>query len=247
MLFSKVPYSLPIWASLFSQDNRPTNRIVLGSLPTPIHEWKPPGYEAYNCYVKRDDLSSFELSGNKVRKLEFLMAKAIDEGYDSIITIGGIQSNHARATACCARQLGLDPYLILRTPNPDDDPGYEGNLLLNRMVGAKIFTVSTGTYARFGSQGLLKQLEASLISEGKKPFLIPVGGSDDVGAWGYLNAIEEIIHQTKTLKINNFDHIIFACGSGGTANGIALGAKLSGMSSKIHAVCVCDTPGRILV
>ena len=199
-------------------------------------------------FIKRDDLTSFDLSGNKVRKLEFLMAQALRGEYDSVVTIGGIQSNHARSTACCARQLGLEPHLILRNSNDlTQDPSYTGNLLLDRMVGAKIYQVSTGTYARLGSKNLCAQLESQLQNEGKKPYVIPVGGSNVLGAWGYLEAINEISTQIRNANNENglpmkFDHIVFACGSGGTATGLALGARLASLGSKIHAVGVCDSP-----
>lgn len=122
------------------------------------------------------------------------------------------------------------------------DIGLQGNILLNRMVGAHIHLVSTSTYARAGSPSLLAQLEAQLVAEGKRPYIIPVGGSDSVGVWGYLEAISEIMIQQQQMGIGKFNHIVFACGSGGTATGIALGARLAGMGSKVHAVGVCDSP-----
>ncbi len=90
---------------------------------------------------QRDDLSGFEMGGNKVRKLEFLMAAAVEAGADCVVTIGGIQSNHCRATAAAARYLGLDAHLVLRTSTPDEDPGLAGNLLVMRMLGAKLHLV----------------------------------------------------------------------------------------------------------
>lgn len=193
-------------------------------------------------WIKRDDLSSFDLSGNKVRKLEFLMAAAVASGHDSIITIGGQQSNHARATACCSKQLGLESHLILRCPDPEKDPGLAGNLLLNRLVGANIYTVSPGTYARIGSAELTAQLAEKLRAQGKNPYVVPVGGSNELGAWGYIEFVRELIQQCQDMAIGDFDHIIFACGSGGTATGIALGLRLSGIKTKVHAVGVCDSP-----
>lgn len=126
--------------------------------------------------------SSFDLSGNKVRKLEFLLADALEKGHDCVITIGGIQSNHARATAVAARQLGLQPYLILRRPTGSTDQpiSLTGNLLLDRMVDAKIRTVTTGTYMRIGSQKLGEQLVEELRAEGRNPYLVPVGGSNSL-------------------------------------------------------------------
>ena len=245
-MFHRVPYVAPSWlVDHISPDLLPTSKVVLGRLPTPIHELKGvPGLEGTGlmCYIKRDDLSSFDLSGNKVRKLEFLLNEY--DQCDSVITIGGIQSNHARATAVAARQLGLDPYLILRTQDTVEDvkQSVVGNLLLDRMVGSDIRLVSTGTYARLGSAVLTEQLATQLRAEGRRPLVIPVGGSNAKGAFGYLEAIEEIRQQCKGFV--GFDHIVFACGSGGTAAGLAIGSKLSGLGDTclVHAVGVCDSP-----
>jgi D-cysteine desulfhydrase len=136
-LYNRITYNPPSWIT----DNLktaiiPKTRIRLFNGPTPIHAFKIPGIEQseLSCFIKRDDLTSFDMSGNKVRKLEFLMADALSaqESYDSVITIGGLQSNHARATAVASRQLGLDPYLILRTKEQTDDINIVGNLLFNR-------------------------------------------------------------------------------------------------------------------
>lgn len=100
-------------------DSLPRSRVRLAQLPTPIHQLRTPVDLGVDIYVKRDDLTSFELSGNKVRKLEFLLADALEKGYDSVVTVGGVQSNHCRATAVASRQLGLEPYIILRTDDPE--------------------------------------------------------------------------------------------------------------------------------
>jgi D-cysteine desulfhydrase len=215
----------------------PSYKLSLGRFPTPIHEFKVPGLEACQVWIKRDDLTSCDLSGNKVRKLEFLLADALQGGYDSVITIGGLQSNHARATAVASRQLGLEPHLILRTTNTPEEIDLTGNLLWNRMIGSKIYTVSPGSYARIGSNNLVSQLQIQLKDSGKNPYCIPVGGSNALGSFGYMETIREIISCGV-----DFDHIIFGCGSGGTAAGIAIGVKLAGLKSKVHAVGVCDSP-----
>jgi D-cysteine desulfhydrase family pyridoxal phosphate-dependent enzyme len=241
-ILNRVAYSPPTWlVHNLKPEFIPSTRIQLGRFPTPVHHFNIPGIERLelSCFIKRDDLSSFDLSGNKVRKLEFLMAEATKDGsdHDCVITIGGLQSNHARATAVAARQLGLDPYLILRTRDEAKDVELVGNLLLDRLVGSDIRLVSPGTYGRVGSVALTQQLAEQLRSEGRNPYVIPVGGSNTLGAFGYMDAIREIIDQEL-----NVDHIVFACGSGGTAAGIALGVHFAGLSSKVHAVCVCDTP-----
>ncbi|CAI5971881.1 unnamed protein product [Closterium sp. NIES-64] len=200
-------------------------------------------------YIKRDDLSGMELSGNKVRKLEFLLADALSKGADTLITIGGIQSNHCRATAVAARLAGLEAHLILRTSRAlaGSDPGLEGNLLVERMVGAKVHLVTKEEYAKHGSEHLGKVLAERLAAEGRRPYVIPVGGSNALGTWGYMEAVREIEQQLGRGEAGGasaFDDIAMACGSGGTSAGLALGVHLSALSStRVHAYSVCDSPG----
>lgn len=228
--------------------------------------------------IKRDDCTSgVELGGNKIRKLEFLIADALACEYDSVVTIGGQQSNHCRATAAISRMVGLQPHLILRTSSPptgggkgDDqdnnqnDLGLIGNLLVDRMVGSQIYTCTPGEYGRIGSNELIARLCTLLRDNGRKPYPIPVGGSNGLGTWGYINAVQEIISQLQQQQGHENaanlpslpDHIVFACGSGGTAAGIALGIALAYNNNnnnksqsqvmspppKVHAVGVCDDP-----
>ena len=197
--------------------------------------------------IKRDDTSGLELSGNKVRKLEFLMAEALAGGHDCVVTIGGIQSNHCRATAAAAALLGVDAHLILRCPakDVDGDLGLCGNLLLDRLLGATLHTCTVGEYQRVGSPGLTAALAEQLRAQGKKPYVIPVGGSNALGTWGYIEAVRELEAQLAdraAAGLPEVTHIVFACGSGGTAAGLALGAHLSGLKAKVHGVGVCDTP-----
>jgi D-cysteine desulfhydrase family pyridoxal phosphate-dependent enzyme len=197
--------------------------------------------------MKRDDMSGgVELGGNKVRKLEFLLAEALALGHDSVVTIGGEQSNHCRATASAARMVGLEPHLILRSARADsvhageDNFGLVGNLLIDRMVGSKIYTCTPGEYGRVGSKALVERLCQYLRDkESKNPYPIPVGGSNGCGTWGYLQAVDELAQQWD----EPLDHVVFATGSGGTASGIALGLALCpSFSPKVHAVGVCDDP-----
>ncbi|QHO53297.1 Putative D-cysteine desulfhydrase 1 [Arachis hypogaea] len=204
---AKKPYTPPSWASHLNP--LPSHVFSLAHRPTPIHRWNlpnlPPNTE---LWLKRDDLSGMQLSGNKVRKLEFLMADAVSQGADCIITIGGIQSNHCRATAVAAKYLNLDCYLILRT-----------------------------------SKTLTNVLKEKLIKEGRKPYIIPVGGSNSLGTWGYIEAIREIEQQIQS-EANDikFDDIVVACGSGGTIAGLSLGSSLSTLKARVHAFSVCDDP-----
>lgn len=241
---SKKPYDPPSWASHLNPI--PSHIFSLGHVPTPIHKWNLPNLpNNTEVWLKRDDLSGMQLSGNKVRKLEFLLAEAVAQGADCIITIGGIQSNHARATAVAAKYLDLDCYLILRTSKVlvDKDPGLTGNLLVERLVGAHIDLVSKEEYAKTGSLALTNLLKEKLIREGRKPYVIPVGGSNSLGTWGYIEAVREIEQQLQTGDGKaEFDDIVVACGSGATTAGLAIGSWLSELKAKVHAFSVCDDP-----
>lgn len=244
-----VPYSSPPWLTCpggVQPQKVPSSRISLGRFPTPLQRMDIPGgkSEELEWWVKRDDLSSFDLSGNKVRKLEFLLWDAKSKNCDCVITVGGEQSNHCRATAVATRQIGLEPYLVLRRSpgrSANDHLGFVGNVLFDRMVGSKIYTVSVGTYAQYGGDRLISMLATRLEDEGKKPYTIPIGGSNPLGAFGYIDCISELIAQTEALALT-FDHIVVACGSGGTLAGLAIGHRLAGLQSKLHVVGVCDTP-----
>ncbi|KAJ6764910.1 hypothetical protein OIU74_023725 [Salix koriyanagi] len=241
---SRKAYAPPSWASLLNPI--PSHIFSLGHLPTPIHKWNLPNLPANTeVYLKRDDLSGMQMSGNKVRKLEFLMADAVAQGADCIITIGGIQSNHCRATAVAAKYLNLDCYLILRTSKVvvDKDPGLTGNLLVERLVGANVQLISKEEYAQIGSVNLTNDLKEKLVKEGRKPYVIPVGGSNSLGTWGYIEAIREIEQQVQaTTGRIKFDDIVVACGSGATIAGLALGSWLGTLKAKVHAFAVCDDP-----
>ncbi|KAB5531724.1 hypothetical protein DKX38_018394 [Salix brachista] len=272
---SRKAYAPPSWASLLNPI--PSHIFSLGHLPTPIHKWNLPNLPANTeVYLKRDDLSGMQMSGNKVRKLEFLMADAVAQGADCIITIGGIQSNHCRATAVAAKYLNLDCYLILRTSKVvvDKDPGLTGNLLVERLIGANVQLISKEEYAQIGSvvfmeevtlheipfsavifttclhllisvslKNLTNDLKEKLVKEGRKPYVIPVGGSNSLGTWGYIEAIREIEQQVQsTTGRIKFDDIVVACGSGATIAGLALGSWLGSLKAKVHAFAVCDDP-----
>ncbi|XP_010549032.1 PREDICTED: bifunctional D-cysteine desulfhydrase/1-aminocyclopropane-1-carboxylate deaminase, mitochondrial [Tarenaya hassleriana] len=238
------PYSPPPWASHLHPI--PSHSFSLAHVPTPIHRWNLPNLPiGAEVWIKRDDLTGMELSGNKVRKLEFLMAEAVAHQADSVITIGGIQSNHCRATAVVSNYLNLRPYLILRTSKllVDEDPGLVGNLLVERLVGAHVNLISKEEYASIGSVALSDVLKERLENEGRKPYVIPVGGSNSLGTWGYIEAAREIEQQLQSRSDGlKFDDIIVACGSGGTVAGISLGSWLGPLKAKVHAFSVCDDP-----
>lgn len=240
--FESVPYHPPPWAATQPGLILPSHRIPLGLLPTPIQRWTPPGLpEGVELYIKRDDLTGMQLSGNKVRKLEFILAEAKAKGHDCVVTLGGIQSNHARATAVAARYVGLDAHLILRTSRAivDQDPGLVGNLMLNRLMGAHIHLVSKEEYSQHGQVVLGEALVAQLQQEGRNPYLIPVGGSSGLGTWGYIEMANEVLRQASEEGLGLTD-IVTACGSGGTTAGLAVGATLSGSGIRVTGYMVCD-------
>ena len=222
-------YNGPVWLPPYA--NPPTRRLRLAHLPTPLHHWPVPRVaEGTEVWIKRDDCTGCELSGNKIRKLEFLLAEAVAGGADSVITVGGIQSNHCRATAAAARRVGLEPHIILRSAAPKEDPGLCGNLMIDRMVGAEMHLVGEGEFNEKGGWGLVCELRDSLIAEGRKPYCFPSGGSNGVGTWGYVETIAELKRQAESAGVH-FDRIYFACGSGGTGAGLALGVAWSGLSA----------------
>lgn len=222
-----VPYVPPSWIPEWLPV--PSHRFNLAQLPTRVEEWPL----APDLYIKRDDYTASEMSGNKIRKLEFLLAAAVQGGCDSCVTVGGIQSNHCRATAVAARRVGLEPHLILRA-DQRDDVGLEGNLMLSRLVGAKVHLVSPAEYQERGAPSLVEEVTDSLVKEGRKPYAFSSGGSNPLGTWGYVQAIAELEDE--------WDRIYFACGSGGTAAGLALGIQLSGMRAELVGLCVDDSP-----
>ncbi|WP_343327471.1 pyridoxal-phosphate dependent enzyme [Staphylococcus gallinarum] len=164
-----------------------------------------------NIYIKRDDYTGSEISGNKVRKLEYTMQYVLDHGYDTIITTGAITSNHARATAALCAKCNVSCHLVLRGEMAE----YEGNLFLDAMLGAHIHIIEPTSSREDAMDKLYKTFEG----QGKTPFLIPVGASDWIGTHGYVNAYNEIIKQQDELKVH-FDSINVAVGSGGTYAGI---------------------------
>ena len=215
--------------------------INLARLPTPIQSFRRFGEKlSVELYVKRDDLTGAALSGNKIRKLEFVFADVFAQKADTVITCGGAQSNHCRATAIAAAMLGLNCRLLLRTPDPSNPPPLEGNILLDRMSGAEIVWITPEEYK---NRDIFFQREAqSLKDAGRKPYIIPEGASYPVGAWGYIRATEELINDLASIPggANQPITIINAAGSGGTTAGLILGAKMFDLNARIVSVNVCD-------
>jgi D-cysteine desulfhydrase len=215
-------------------------RLKLAHLPTPIE--RSPALDALvgtEVWVKRDDATGGAEAGNKLRKLEFLFAAAQHERADAVITCGGIQSNHARATAIVARRLGCKPVLLLRTEAAPSTR--EGNLLLDDLVDAELRFITREQYAQ--RDALMAEAAAGLVRQGLRAYVIPEGGSNGLGALGYFAAMREIRVQLDAAVgalPARFDAIVHACGSGGTAAGAVLGARSCGVADEVIAMAVCD-------
>ena len=189
----------------------------------------------HRLWVKRDDLTGCTLSGNKVRKLEYITAHAIDTGCDTLITCGGLQSNHCRATALAGAQLGLKVHLLLRGAEPGE---WEGNFLLDQLAGAEVNCYPKQQYVEEIGD-LFAHWQAHYANLGSKALAVPTGGSDGIGVWGYIAACEELKRDFAGAGIESA-HIVSATGSGGTQAGLTLGAELHGLPATVWGVNVCD-------
>ncbi len=202
-------------------------KLKLAFTPTPIQEIK---FEGRKFLVKRDDLSGIELSGNKVRKLEYLLYQAKKEKADYVFTCGGDQSNHARATAIAAAKIGIKSRLFLWGKNI---PVSDGNMFLDKLSGAEIFFMNKKNYD-FVNEIMQEESEV-LAGKGKKVYVIPEGGSTTLGIWGYISFIEEL---KKQIDLKNIEGLLIAAGTGGTAAGILAGLALYNSKLKVYAVNV---------
>ena len=205
-------------------------RVSLGVFPTPIQKLENiSALLNTNVYIKRDDLSGLGLGGNKVRKLEFLLADARAQGAEIVFTTGGAQSNHAMLTAAAAGKLGMKAILVLKKRGVT---ACRGNQLLERLMGTDVRFVDTDDYADIYAE--MDRIGASL---GSPYYKIPCGGSNALGSLGYVACAREIADQGLS-----FDHIICAEGSGGTMAGLALGAKLFLPGARVHGMMVDTDP-----
>ena len=216
-------------------------RLALAHLPTPLHPMARVGQElGVDLWVKRDDYTGAELSGNKIRKLEYVLAEARAQGADTVLTCGGAQSNHCRATALAAARLGLACTLLLRTADPAHPPSPEANSLMDRLAGARIVWVSPEEYRN--REDVFNREAEALRREGCRPFIIPEGASDALGAWGYIRAMAELAGDIARLdqKGRKATTVIHATGSGGTGAGLVLGKLILDLDLRVVGVNVCD-------
>lgn len=206
------------------------DRIPLGIFPTPIRRLDNISAElGTNVYIKRDDLTGLGLGGNKVRKLEFLLAEAKRQGAEVVFTTGGAQSNHAMLTAAAACRIGLRPILILKKRGVTE---CLGNQLLEKLMGTEVIFMDTDDYADIYAE--MDRIGAGL---GVPYYKIPCGGSNALGSLGYVECAREIAGQGM-----RFDHIVCAEGSGGTMAGMALGAKLFLPGTCVYGMMVDTDP-----
>ena len=205
-------------------------KLSLGIFPTPVHRLDRLSERlGIDLWIKRDDLSGLGLGGNKVRKLEYLLADAKKQGAQLVFTTGGAQSNHAMLTAACAGRLGMKAILILKKRGVT---ACRGNQLLERLMGTEVRFLDTDDYA-----DIYAEMDRVGQAMGLPYYKIPCGGSNALGTLGYVDCAREISGQGV-----HFDHIVCAEGSGGTMAGLALGAKLFLPGTQVHGMMVDTDP-----
>ncbi|MFQ5811770.1 MAG: D-cysteine desulfhydrase family protein [Anaerolineae bacterium] len=209
-------------------------RVPIAHLPTPLEEMSrlSEALGGPRLFVKRDDQTGLATGGNKARKLEFLLAEALEKESDTVITAGAVQSNHARQTAAAAAKFGLRCCLVLGGESPDR---WTGNLLLDELLGAEI---------RWAGERERSQVMEEVAEEekraGRHPYIIPYGGSNPVGAAGYVAAMEELMGQLAERDLQ-VERVVFPSSSGGTQSGLIVGAKALGFAGRIEGISVDKT------
>ena len=211
------------------------DRIQLACLPTPLKEARnlSKALNGPRIFIKRDDLTGIACGGNKTRKLEYLMADVLSSGADCVITAGSVQSNHCLQTAASAARLQLDCHLVLCDPPSD---GASGNHFFDQLFNAQIHWTDKKT-----RNLKMDELCKELTEKGKKPYVIPIGGSNWMGALGYVNALNEVLNQAENIGVS-FDHIYYGTSSGGTQAGLEVGKRLLNWKGKLVGISVDQFP-----
>jgi L-cysteate sulfo-lyase len=212
-------------------------RVSLAHLPTRL-EFLPRLTELLDgpeIWVKRDDCTGLATGGNKTRKLEFSMGEALEQGADTIITVGAVQSNHVRQTAAAAAKLGMRCEVLLehRVAKPSQLYLNSGNVLLDRIFGASLHDYPKGT----DFEAVMDELAGEVRANGGTPYIIPGGASNPVGALGYVGCAEELLQQCDEQDVA-FDQVVLASGSAGTHAGMVVGLRASGSDIPILGVGV---------
>lgn len=210
-------------------------RVKLTNLPTPLQPAQRLGTAlGLDLWLKRDDLTDPGLGGNKIRKLEFMMAEALSQGAKVVITSGGTQSNHARLTAAVAAKLGLECHLVIRGPDTGER---KGNLLLDELFGAKLHWRQVERVMDLGP--LAEELAAEMAGQGLKPYLIPVGGAAALGELGYIECLVELHRQLETLSYDLAKvRLVCAAGSRGTLAGLVAGKRILNSPVRLTGITV---------
>jgi len=223
-------------------------RLNFAHLPTPIEEL-PRLTQALNgprILVKRDDQTGLAFGGNKTRKLEFLVAEAQEQGARMLISAGAIQSNHCRQTVAAAARFGFDCTLVLTGEKPAQP---SANFLLDQLFGAEIISVAD----RKDRDCILQETFDNAVAAGKKPYLVPYGGSSPTGALGYAFAMQEFMNQLKDLRVlqelggleRGVDWVVFGTSSGGTHAGLVLGQRVFGYTGKVLGISIDESEAQL--
>ena len=214
-------------------------RVGLAHLPTPLEAMTRLSTHlgGPDIFIKRDDCTGLATGGNKSRKLEYLMADALRRGADIVLTTGAVQSNHVRQTAAAAARLDLDCLALLEPEVPCEEPSYlaSGNILLDGMFNASLEYFEHGT----NMDTALKARARALAAKGRKPYVIPVGGSNAIGALGYIGCAEEVCKQAREASIP-ITRVVHATGSGGTQAGLLAGFATLDADVAVTGISVSD-------
>jgi len=210
-------------------------KLSLAHLPTPLHECRNvadllrPGQR---LWVKRDDETGCLATGNKIRKLEYYMAEAVAEGADAVLTSGSALSNHCRTTAIVARELGMDVALLLEGPK---EPAFDGNFLFMVLTGARMRMIPVGT--EYSATAELEDMASRLREEGRTPYIVPPGGTAELGVVAYVEAAEELKSQCDEIDLEP-DAVTITVGSCSTYAGLLLGASVGGMGFPVVGLSI---------
>lgn len=211
-------------------------KFSFANLPTKIESLERLSRETgAHIYVKRDDQTGSEFSGNKIRKLEYSVKEAVEQGCDLLITCGGIQSNHCRATVALAAKLGMKSAVLLRI---FEEPPVKGNYFLDKLLGADVKFCTKDEYSQHRGD-IMEAMAEEYRKQGHRPYIIPEGASNEVGNQGYFDAMKEIAAQEKEMGIH-FDAVVCAVGSGGTYAGLYLANEVFRLGKRVVGFCVCD-------
>jgi L-cysteate sulfo-lyase len=221
------------------------SRFPLAYLPTPLERLDrfSGALNGPEIWIKRDDQTGLATGGNKTRKLELLLGEALQQGADVVLTVGAVQSNHCRQTAAAAARAGLECVLVLRGSAPPRSQ-WTGNLLLNDLLGARLWWAEERDPLDALAEAATKE-QAS----GRRPYVIPYGGSNALGASAYALAFEELWAQSEGQFEDErlrFDRVIFASSSGGTHAGLVVGAKACGYEGQVLGISVDKTGGHLI-